>query len=50
MRLKIKQSYLGNNEYQYELYNHNECLGEIIKEFHWRDLQLGVLFNLKMIS
>lgn len=41
MRLKIKQSYLGNNEYKYELHNHNECLGELIKEFDWRDLQLG---------
>ena len=41
MRLKIKQSYLGSNEYKYELYNRNECLGELIKEFDWRDLQLG---------
>ena len=41
MRLKIKQSYLGNNEYKYELYDFNKYLGEIIKEFDCRDLQLG---------
>ena len=46
MRLKIKQSYLGDNRYKYELYDHMEgFLGEILKNFNWYNLQQGKVVN-----
>ena len=47
VKLNLRQSYKGNNVYEYELFDGEKSLGKIIKNFDWNSLQINSILKYK---